>query len=473
MKAMKKLIYCLSMIFVIISCEKGGENHENQETQEVREDQIVLSDQTKPNQTVDADQTEAGGITFTAKSSWTATVRDETHTYDVDWLRLILDGNKIDTGTAGTFTLSFKLTPNDTGVERTAIIIIKSNDSDIAIGVLQKCEVGDGNPFSIKAEGRAGTLSWKLESGYLEVNGMGSIPDYLIGGSPWHYYYDDFNKAAIGEGVTGIGNYAFSECMEMTDIKIPNSVTTIGNGAFYSCYSLTEINIPNTVTKIGEEAFAFCTSLTDFTIPDNVTEIEWGAFKLCIGLTNFTIPENIVKIGGYAFHGCTFSNITISNGVTEIGNRAFFTCDELTNVTIPNSVKEIEEAAFSECVKLVSVTLPNDITRIKYASFSGCSSLTTINIPGRVTHIEEYAFYGCKSLTNITIPGNVAEIGEFAFAGCIGLSQVMVEAIQPPVVGKNGFAGIHPSTPVYVRAESLQAYKDDPNWNVLNLQVKN
>jgi len=460
---MKNLICCVLMILAIISCEKGGEKQENQ---------VILSDQTKPNQTVGADKSEAVGITFTAKSSWTATVKGETQTSDVDWLRLMLDGRETYKGAAGTFTLSFKLTPNDTGVERTAIITIKSGDSDVDIAVLQKHKENVDNPFNIRAEGNIGTLSWKLtEGGRLEINGIGGMPNYSIG-FPW-YYYDDFNEVTIGKGVTSVGNFAFSNSLKMTDITIPNSVTIIGEGAFYGCYSLTEVNIPENVTKIEEYTFAYCTGLTDFTIPKNVTEIGQGAFRSCTGFTGFTIPENVVKIGEDAFNGCTFTNITISNGVTEIGNRAFFTCDGLTNVTIPNSVKEIEEAAFSECVKLVSVTLPNDITRIKYASFSGCSSLTTINIPSRVTHIEEYSFYKCTSLTNITIPGNVTEIGNFAFAGCVGLSQVTVEAIQPPTVLQSGFAGIHPSTPVYVRAESLQAYKDDPNWNVLNLQVKN
>ena len=460
---MKNLICFVLMILTITSCEKGGEKQENQ---------VILSDQTKPNQTVDADQTEAGGITFTAKSSWTATVKGETQTSDVDWLRLMLDGRETYKGAAGTFTLSFKLTPNDTGVERTAIITVKSGDSDVAITVLQKHK-DDDNPFNVIAEGSIGTISWKLtQGGHLEINGIGSMPNYSMDGHAWRYY-DGLNEVTIGEGVTSIGKSMFYGCAEMTDITIPNSVTIIGEGAFYGCYSLTEVNIPENVTKIEEYTFAYCTGLTDFTIPKNVTEIGQGAFRSCAGFTSFTIPENVAKIGEDAFNGCTFTNITISNGVTKIGHQAFLSCDGLTNVTIPNSVKEIGHFAFGFCKNLVSVTLPNDITRISFATFSNCTNLTTVNIPGSVTNIESEAFYGCTSLTNITIPGSVAEIGEFAFAGCIGLSQVTVEAMQPPVVGKNGLAGIHPYTPVYVHEESLQAYKDDPSWNVLNLQVKN
>jgi hypothetical protein len=80
----------------------------------------------------------------------------------------------------------------------------------------------------------------------------------------------------------------------LTDITIPDGVTSIGDYAFSSCTSLTDITIPNGVTSIGDYAFSRCTSLTDITIPNSVTSIGNWAFWGC---GNLTIYGNI---GSYA-----------------------------------------------------------------------------------------------------------------------------------------------------------------------------
>ena len=102
------------------------------------------------------------------------------------------------------------------------------------------------------------------------------------------YFDSDYKKykgsynvkiVVISDGVTSIGDYAFSNCETLTSITIPDSVTSIGNGAFYKCTSLTtSITIPDSVTSIGEYAFCKCTSLTSITIPYGVTSIGYYAF---------------------------------------------------------------------------------------------------------------------------------------------------------------------------------------------------
>ena len=62
----------------------------------------------------------------------------------------------------------------------------------------------------------------------------------------------------IPNGVTHIGDEAFSGCESLTSINIPNSVTNIGNCAFYGCGFLKSINIPDSVTNIGDRAFKGC-----------------------------------------------------------------------------------------------------------------------------------------------------------------------------------------------------------------------
>ena len=115
-------------------------------------------------------------------------------------------------------------------------------------------------------------------------------------------------------------------------------------------------------------------------------------------------------------------DLTIPEGVTSIGNYAFYGCSSLTNIEIPSSVKIIGDWVFRGCSSLISIEIPSSVKIIGDWAFSNCSSLTNIEIPSSVTSIGEYAFYGCSSLTNIEIPSSVTSIGSFAFENCSSLT---------------------------------------------------
>lgn len=108
----------------------------------------------------------------------------------------------------------------------------------------------------------------------------------------------------------------------------------------------------------------------------------------------------------------------IKDGVTSIGNRAFFHCSNLTNITIPNSVTQIDNEAFGKCANLKTVTLPNKITAISSGMFIYCESLESLTIPNGVNSIGDEAFRDCVNLSSVTIPENVTHIGRNAFKGC-------------------------------------------------------
>ena len=143
----------------------------------------------------------------------------------------------------------------------------------------------------------------------------------------------------------------------MTELTLPNGVTSIGDGAFSGCRGLTELILPNSVTSIGDYAFFGCSGLTELTLPNGVMSIGGNAFEGCSGLTELTLPNSVTSIADDAFHGCRgLTELTLPNSVTSIGDGAFRGCRGLTKLTLPNSVTSIGESAFYLCSGLSKIT---------------------------------------------------------------------------------------------------------------------
>ena len=124
----------------------------------------------------------------------------------------------------------------------------------------------------------------------------------------------------------------------------------------------------------------------------------------------------------------SIKSVVIGEGVTSIGNHAFFECNNLTSVTIPKGVTSIGDAAFQQCSKLTLVSIPESVTSIGLQTFYYCSSLASVTIPNRVTSIGDRAFSLCSSLATVTIPESVTSIGDGIFSNCSSLTNITVDA---------------------------------------------
>lgn len=278
-----------------------------------------------------------------------------------------------------------------------------------------------------------------------------TIPDGVVSFADGAFSDNKSIKSVtIPNSVKSISNNAFSGCNNLSTINIPDSVTSIGNNAFAWCSSLSAINIPDSVTGIGDNAFAGCSSLKAINIPYSVTSIGSNAFSSCSSLSDINIANSAVNIGKDAFIGTRFvnenkdefvivnnillaykgksANVTIPNGVTNIGGSAFLnfanTSSPLESVTIPAGVTRIGDGAFYYCNNLKSVTIPSSVTSIGNEAFYNCP-FTSITIPNSVITIGKSAFKGC-ALTDITIPGSVRTIGDGAFSDCRSLTNATI-----------------------------------------------
>jgi hypothetical protein len=178
---------------------------------------------------------------------------------------------------------------------------------------------------------------------------------------------------------------------------------------------------------------------------------------------NVTIPADmkITEIANGVFREKNILSVVIPEGVTKIGDSAFYGCQWLTDVTLPESLQVIGDSAFSNCSKLQSITLLNNIVSIGKTAFDS-AGLKSIHLPASVTSIGDDAFYRCHALTEITvddandtytdwdgilfskdytaiiryppakegknfrIPSFVTNVGDSAFSGCSDLKSVSI-----------------------------------------------
>ena len=211
--------------------------------------------------------------------------------------------------------------------------------------------------------------TWELyKDGTLYIKGTGAMQDYnwnynettkiVTTGAPWHDSHSaSVKKLVVEDGITSIGNEAFSDCESLVSAELAEGITSIGDGTFTACRDLEKINIPNSVTSIGYDAFYSCWALTSLELPSGLSKLESSAVSFT-AIKELTVPHGVKVVDSYlAAYNDNLTTVTLEEGVEEIWHRAFWGCEKLNNITIPRSVKKIEGEAFLECTSLKSVTI--------------------------------------------------------------------------------------------------------------------
>ena len=410
--------------------------------------------------------------------SGTGDMADYTGSTYVPWFTLIgsVKSIVIEEGVASLGSLAFANCYLVTSIEIPNSVTIIDASAFLGCSSLTSISVKSGNTY------------YSSENGVLFNKDKTTLVRYPIGKQGVY---------SIPTSVIGIGTAAFNGCSGLTSVTIPDGVTSIGNYAFAGCTGLKSITCEaETPPTCGDNCFSEVDKSIPVYVPQesvNNYKIEWSYFTnfqasackpvsgTCGTNVTWTLDcDGVLTISGTgAMDDCIKENwvyrpwedyvssiksVVIEEGVTSIGEFAFFGCTAITSITIPNSVSSVGGNAFYRCDGLTSPVYNSQIFAFMPTSYTGAYV-----IPDGIKTIAVGAFYECAGLTSVTIPSSVTSIGDYAFNGCDGLTSITCKALIPPTFGEGCFS--NSNIPVYVPAQSVAAYlAEDCEWRFFDIQ---
>ena len=363
----------------------------------------------------------------------------------------------------------------------------------------------NGNNILPPTSGKCGTkVTYTIsDDGVLTISGTGAMANYTYkdndsSNCPWHSVRWAINKVVVENGVTSIGNFAFSFC-NAEEVTIPGTVTSIGNRAFMGT-PLTSVVIPEGVKTIGQWVFWCCTSLKSITLPTSLTQVGQGAFYAAEdydgefyseltdiyyggdmgrfwnsiqGIRDSRIPDSVT----IHYNGATGNNIDGGKcgadvswkfdknyTLTIYGTGAMYDyptgdgdnwwtdwnlpwkyCyDMIQRVVVEEGVTYLGVESLSDLRNATALSLPDSLTSIGQAALSGFGG-TEITIPKNVKRIGSFVFNGCRSLKTITLPAGLQNIG-VCFIECDALKTIYFGGTMEQWLACGGGQSIFPTT---------------------------
>ena len=340
--------------------------------------------------------------------------------------------------------------------------------------------------------------------------------------------YDDINVTALGDGLfkgsqtirsfyphhcgwfTTIGAEAFADSSVET-VELFGSITEIGDEAFRNCTNITELTLPESLTTIGSGAFKGCTGLTGLALPESLTGIGSGAFEGCDGITELTLPASLTRVDSGALDGCEhLAKLTVLCDPAILPEDLLANCPALTEVYAAPEATQQQVQALSAMVNrpwydpvprvgepqsrfaampdaplpgddfwydeeysrldayqgyelnlilpreidgvpltmiggammtrasygdnfdvelpVVSLVIPENYTEIPAYAFSNCDTLETVICYAPIEHLADGMFSGCTNLREVVFVNGVRSLGNRVFSGCLSLETVYLGA---------------------------------------------
>ena len=320
-----------------------------------------------------------------------------------------------------------------------------------------------------------------------------SINDYTFA------YCSQLANVTINGVLQYIGNYAFYRC-SLSKFDFKEGLEEIGVCAFEYNH-LTALVLPSSLCFIGEKAFNNNIELTNVSMPDSVSDV--GAYALVNNAENLTITirYNTGKIADRMLYNTPAKTIIIEEGITEIGDYVFALNRNLTTIIMPETLQIIGNYAFYDNRSYAELTLPKNVVKIGDYAFARGYILKKLSLPDSVESIGASAFYRdedkeifpdvtieiyynkgviCDDLLNgqgihrIFVNDNIYSIGNSVFANCQNLLTVSL----PDTISNFGTNCFFGDYNIQLTIRTIDGLIDDEVYreklqNVVMLQLDN
>lgn len=194
-------------------------------------------------------------------------------------------------------------------------------------------------------------------------------------------------------------------------ITLPETIRAVGARAFTNHADMTHVALNEGLEAIGAEAFNF-TSLEEIRLPCSLATIGMGAFSGCEELTAVTFADGssmLSSIEAAAFSYSTLETILFPENcaLKTIGNDAFYSCNSLEQITLPNGLEELGDWVFSECARLKKIHLPDSIHKLGMCCFDSCPALYWLTLPQGLTELDPNILGGTSYIKFLVLPDHI------------------------------------------------------------------
>lgn len=260
-------------------------------------------------------------------------------------------------------------------------------------------------------------------------------------------------SVTLAPGTTAVAGGAFYGNVGLTSIELPDSVTYLGPGAFGGCSGLEEISLPPGVTNLEEGVFCHCTSLKSVRFQGEsgrIARIHRRAFAGCPSLERVPSLQSCDCIGEMAFDGCVslkqvegletaVSGIAADTvwGGLEIGDAAFRGTGFLDKKREKDPLVILRTTVVCGSACQGDITIPEGVTDVGDYAFYGNHAITSVSFPQSLKSVGRRAFSACTALAGIYFQGPAERMGEGAFEKCAGLTEITIDA---QTIGRRAFA---------------------------------
>ncbi|MBR3803077.1 MAG: leucine-rich repeat protein [Clostridia bacterium] len=375
--------------------------------------------------------------------------------------------------TIGYFAVSWYTTPYYSGtLEQWETVEKHPNDTSISLQIII-CG-GTDRPYHIP--GTCGTnLNWILYAdGELVISGSGAMTNWSsMSDAPWYYLNERVKSITVESGVSSIGSRAFCYCENATKVTIAETVTSIGIYAFDDCYGIKELTMPVSAKLPVNNSFGGCQSIEKLTLTagtgvmqdftsgsSNYSKTQYWYtpwYESRTTLNEIIIEDGVTRIGDYAFYYNTgLECITIPADITTIGDNAFSFCEKLTDVYYSSTQENWNKISIGiGNEQLTSATLHtatasgtcgDNLDWVLYDTgrleITGTGTMTSWTAPNKspwydyrteineiiigegVTSVGKFAFLSCTAQKSVSIPESVTSIESSAFGNSRNITNV-------------------------------------------------